>query len=146
MTYTYGCKYDKVKELPNVSLSLYSYLIDNETALHEVINRTKVYCDFNLNYNTFIVFFKNLCKCTISTKLRDFQYHLLVHGLVTNIQLFYWKIRSDKLCSFSNRSSETIEHLSCNCNISQSFNCQVENHAKDNMLLDDALDTSNFCV
>ena len=61
----------------------------------------------------------NIYKVTNEAKYRSFQYRLLQRGLVTNIQLYKWKITTTELCSFCSEEKETIIHLMYHCKIVQ---------------------------
>lgn len=61
--------------------------------------------------------FKAIYVVTIETKLRNFQYRLLTHAIVTNRQLKLWKVKDSELCSFCGRVPETYTHLFFDCKI-----------------------------
>ena len=65
--------------------------------------------------------FLNAYHCSISTKLRDFHYRVLTLGIVTNIDLKLWKIKSNDFCSFCNCERESVIHLLCDCLITRRF-------------------------
>ena len=54
---------------------------------------------------------------TTYTKLRSFQYRLLHHALITNLNLFRWKIVQSPLCTFCDLETEDIIHLLYECPI-----------------------------
>lgn len=60
-------------------------------------------------------------KITLSTKLRLFQYQITQRCLITNINLFYYKIKDSKNCTFCNNSPETIKHMLLDCRIVSRF-------------------------
>ena len=72
-----------------------------------------------LPQDTFSCYFQNIHKCTISTKLRDFQYRLLNQAVITNTHLFKWKIIQADLCTFCEEQPESILHLLVKCKHSQ---------------------------
>ena len=72
-----------------------------------------------LPQDTFSCYFQNIHKCTISTKLRDFQYRLLNQAVITNTHLFKWKIIQTDLCTFCEEQPESILHLLVKCKHSQ---------------------------
>ena len=51
-------------------------------------------------------------KCS---KLRSFQYRLMFRAIITNKQLFIWKISETQTCSFGCKEIESYEHLFVNC-------------------------------
>ena len=50
-------------------------------------------------------------KTTLDTKLREFQYKILIRILYTNNMLFKLKKVNYPLCDFCEKELETIEHL-----------------------------------
>ena len=60
-------------------------------------------------------FFISLYKCTRSTSVRAFQYLFIHRALVTNVQLFKWKMKETDLCTFCKNSPESIIHLFWHC-------------------------------
>ena len=60
---------------------------------------------------------RRLIHCTKykRVKLRDFQYRLLLGKVITNVDLFEWNLKEDPLCTFCERSCETLVHLYCEC-------------------------------
>ena len=54
-------------------------------------------------------------KLTVITKLRSFQYRLLHSAILTNIRLYYMKIKTTQLCESCNECTETYEHLFYRC-------------------------------
>ena len=55
--------------------------------------------------------------CTIETKLRFFQIKLNLRVVVTNIQLFGFRLIESENCKFSNKAPETLFHLFCTCSV-----------------------------
>lgn len=70
---------------------------------------------FSLSVEEWAKTCKSINLITLSTKLRLFQYKILQRCLVTNINLYYYKIRGNKLCTFCGKESETIVHLLWSC-------------------------------
>ena len=61
------------------------------------------------------MFFIHRLKISDSTKLRDFQYRLLLRKIFTNVILFKWKIKNTAICELCNLETQTIVHLLCKC-------------------------------
>ena len=61
-------------------------------------------------------------------KLRSFQYRLLQHALVTNVNLYRWKIASTDLCFFCQQQKETILHLLIYCSSVQQLWRDLKNY------------------
>jgi hypothetical protein len=62
---------------------------------------------------------------TIDTKLRWFQYRLLMNCLYLNKDLYKFKLKDTELCSFCNKHVETIEHLFINCEVSTKLYSEI---------------------
>ena len=58
---------------------------------------------------------KKLYRCTNVAKYRSFQYRTIQRGLVTNIQLFKWKMADSEMCSKCNSCKESISHMLVTC-------------------------------
>lgn len=86
-------------------------------------------------------------KISLCTKLRLFQYKVLQRCLVTNINLYYYKMREDKLCTFCRNDNETVFHLLWLCPHVRRFWSRVfdvlKNNFHDNRL---NLDTPDICT
>ena len=59
---------------------------------------------------------KAINRITIDTRLRSFQYCIILHGLVANKHLLRYKLRTDNLCTFCKREPESVTHLLYACN------------------------------
>lgn len=57
----------------------------------------------------------NIWSITNNGKLRSFQYRLINHAIITNVNLKQWKIVQSDLCTFCNQEKETIVHLFWEC-------------------------------
>ena len=72
----------------------------------------------NLSYEEYCNLFSNLYLITKDTKLRDFQYWMLIFKIFTNETLAKWKlIRTDK-CDFC-EETQTVKHLFWDCETTQ---------------------------
>ena len=63
--------------------------------------------------------FKRLYKMTSVTKLRNFQYRLLLGKIFTNSILYKWKIVSSPGCNLCNAVTQTVEHVLWDCPYAQ---------------------------
>ena len=68
-----------------------------------------------IEYSDFVKYIRNIYSTTTCTKLPAFQYRFLVHAVITNIHLKYYKIRSNDNCSFCDVHQETYRHLVYEC-------------------------------
>ena len=83
-------------------------------------------------------------KITNIAKLRSFHYWIVSFSLTTNINLFHYKIRKDKNCSFCDGCEETMKHMFIECEKitplleyvkSMALNCQDCDFKNVNLLL-----------
>lgn len=63
----------------------------------------------------FLKCFKGIVSVTISTKLRDFQYRMLLNKIFTNTTLSKWGKKDTELCDFCKAERETPIHLFIEC-------------------------------
>ena len=59
--------------------------------------------------------------CTLSTKLRNFQFKFLHRRIATNSFLFKIKFSESNLCCFCQSAQETLLHLFWECRITETF-------------------------
>ena len=71
--------------------------------------------DTELSKEDFLNFFLDTLSSTASTKLRDIQFRILHHTLVTNETLLKWGILNDNRCTFCHVAIESIAHLLIRC-------------------------------
>ena len=76
---------------------------------------------------------RNLKKLTVVQKLRSFQYRQLMSAIVTNVQLFRWKLRDNNLCTNCQQEAETIHHLFYACPKAQMIWAAAKNFVQDTM-------------
>ena len=118
--------YRKLKNDPNVNMSYvrrWEKLLEHKVLLEDV-NR----------------YIRNIYSMTISTKLRSFQYRLLHHAIITNVQLERYGIKDSPLCTYCNEELETVKHLFCECKkIEPLWNSVVKMIKKENSLSTDEI-------
>ena len=102
---------------PNqVSLELFNtVLIDYDPGM--VRYATKWISNYNLDFDLqeYVQGFKNISKYVSSTKLRDFQYRLLLYKIPLNCDLKQWGLINSDLCSFCQEDVEDFQHLFFDC-------------------------------
>jgi len=69
-------------------------------------------------------------KTTIDTKLRWFQYKILMNCLYLNKDLVRFKLQTSPLCSFCQSNNETIEHIFVYCKDSATLYLDITNWLK----------------
>ena len=60
-------------------------------------------------------------KCTLSVKLRNFQFKFIHRRIATNSFLFKIKVSDTDLCCFCQKAKETLIHLFCDCPVTNAF-------------------------
>ena len=100
----------------------------------------------HIPYDTYVKYFNNIYACTQVTKLRDFQYRLLLRKIVLNTQLFRWNIHNNKLCRFCETHDETITHFFYNCSFSRKIWDRTDHFIREEIDLQGTLDFSITCV
>ena len=70
----------------------------------------------------------------------------MTYSVVTNRKLYQWKIRSDDLCTFCNRTPEKLVHLLIECDPVAHFWDEVEDFIKAYVNLTDTMDFANTCI
>ncbi len=107
--------YAKFLEKKYNTADVYNMFIDNEDRVLENYIRWENILGTIGEYEQYLKLYVNIRSMTLSTKLRSFQYRLLNHGIVTNVQLFKWKIAPSDNCTFCGLEQETIIHLFWDC-------------------------------
>ena len=76
----------------------------------------KIYYEVvKIDYNDFVNALTKMYQITISQKLRSFHYRFMMEAIITNIQLKYYGIKENNLCSFCETKVETIKHMFYEC-------------------------------
>ena len=83
--------------------------------------------DTELSKEDFLNFFLNSLSSTASTKLRDIQFKILHHTLVTNETLSKWGVLNDNRCTFCHVEIESIAHLLIRCRHATNVWKHIEN-------------------
>lgn len=104
---------------------VYSQLIDNVKPLVRKVQKWERMLNCQLEIEEFCKFFVNTYTLTISSKLRDFQYRLLNHAIITNRHLFLWKLIESDLCTYCKKERETYTHLFFECGMVKHLWMQV---------------------
>lgn len=112
--------YEMAKKEGKISRVIYSMFIDQN---YNSPQGSKLIWEQNLNKQIDDKKWESIChrpgKITLCTKLRLFQYKITQRCLVTNIQLKYYGIIDQDLCTFCGLHRETIMHLFWECQIVQ---------------------------
>ena len=69
----------------------------------------------NIDFEEYIQCCQRIKHITKSTKYRNFQYCVVLGKIVTNVDLFEWKISQVDLCGFCGQTKESIVHIFVQC-------------------------------
>ena len=94
---------------------IYDMLINDNLAVLKYYNRWVDNVNLLWGFDEYVAEFNRLYAYTQRTKFRDFQYRLLLGKLVTNKDLFEWKLKLDSSCTFCKETEETTFHLLYDC-------------------------------
>ena len=68
-----------------------------------------------------MVNFRNIYLTTKTTKLRSFQYRLLLSKIYCNDILYKWKLVSSESCEYCKADNQTTQHLLCQCKFAKNI-------------------------
>lgn len=108
-------KFVRIANESKISQIVYSQLVDEQNAVMKRKERWERKLKANITIKEFLNSFRDIYTLTVSTKLRDFQYRLLISVIVTNRTLHLWKLKDDENCSFYGKHPEEEIHLFCEC-------------------------------
>ena len=122
--------YHKVLREKHLSQKIYRFIAEDVMIVHNKYLKWRIelgeslcgsLCEYGYEH-------KVLYKVTNVAKYRSFQYRLLQRGIVTNIQLYKWKIIEQDKCSFCSETAESLVHLFCLCPIVRVIWTEFENY------------------
>ena len=109
--------YETSLQVKNLSQRVYKFLADDVMLIHSkyIKWRQDLGDSFSEGLCDFGRLHLDIYRITNVPKYRNFQYRLMQRGLVTNTQLFQWKILDNDQCTFCKTEAETLLHLFCFC-------------------------------
>ena len=142
--------FDKYMYTGNLSSIVYKQAISDPTLVQDkhVKWGKDLGQDFSVNLQEFHKSFRDIYKLTNVSKYRSFQYRLMQRGLITNIQLCKWGIKSSDQCNLCKSAIESLTHLFVECDrvqvlwreteqyIARRFKCQDMSFCAYNVLFD----------
>lgn len=102
-------KYKSIVSVAYDALHTHIFLLDNKR------NTWNAMLSLEMWPNDFTPIVRGIWSITNNSKLRSFQYRLLMHALTTNCHLKRWNILQSDLCTFCNDEPETICHIFWEC-------------------------------
>ena len=101
----------------SIARRAYAYLAEDAIMLHNKYIKWTMetgidFCGGLIGFRDEV---RNIYRLTNVTKYRSFQYRLMMRGLVTNIQLEKWGIKTSETCSFCQNVPETVIHVLWQC-------------------------------
>ena len=119
--------YERLTKNPKTATKIiYNSFIAKKVNLTKYIERLEKQ-GFTFDYEMYSKSFLNLRGLTKVTKLRDFQYRLLLGKIILNVDLFDWNISPTDQCSFCEEEEENIKHLFIDCKYVKPLWGYVEN-------------------
>ena len=116
---------DKFRGQKKIVNILYRYLTEEHYLMYDYyVKWVKNFPE--ARFEEYLKFIENVTKITICVKLRSFQYRVLTHALITNVQLEYYRIRQNNRCSFCDIEKETVWHLFFDCGKIQDVRKYIE--------------------
>ena len=125
--------FEITQAIANPLKTIYTSLNKQEALLDILKNKWK---DLDVSANDLKWYVNNTYRITNYVKLRSFQYRVINKALITNIHLFYYGIRTDKLCTYCNESEESMLHLLWECPKVQTFFEKIQKKWLKNIVLD----------
>ena len=107
--------YEQIVETKLSTKIIYLRFSEDETIIEQLCNRWNEKYTLNTCFEELRKCFININHITLSTKHRSFLYRLLHIAIITNKDLFLWKMSNTDKCTFCNVEVETILHLFCSC-------------------------------
>ena len=110
---------DQIVSIKRVPKAIYNKEIDIISKFPiKAFNKHSTFLN-NLNQEMYGEAFSIMYRCTRSTKLKDFQFRLLHMALITNKELFLFKISTSDRCTFCKTAKEDIYHTLVHCKFSK---------------------------
>lgn len=100
-----------LQEVP--SKKLYLTILNSKFELPSVFKKIKEI--YNFSDKDIEAIFLRPRKCTLNSKLREFQFKLLHEIIYTNYELWRFGLAPSKLCSFCKQTQESYRHLFYEC-------------------------------
>lgn len=107
-------KCDLAEVMPSIVSTVYRSLHTNVYLLENKWQKWEIWLNIEIWPNDFLKWVNAIWSITYNSKLRTFQYRLLNHAIVTNVNLKLWKIVQFDSCTFCKNEAETIIHLFIN--------------------------------
>lgn len=124
--------FDRISSCNKISNIVYDKLIESPLASQKASHKWSNRLHINISVKEMNKMFANILKPTICTKFRDFQYRLMHNAIVTNRQLYLWKISATDLCSFCHAEMEHTLHLFIQCEQTSQIWEDIKNYIQTN--------------
>jgi len=113
--------YEYILKMPKVCRGTYWKLIQNIKVQRGHCQKWSKILNEEIRENEWEAIFSANFQCTIDSKMRAFQYQILLRSITTNKFLKLCKIKESDKCYFCENAVETVEHLFWFCPIVQTF-------------------------
>ena len=98
-----------------ISRPIYDKLIEDGGYIYRYLMRWREEDLPNMEYEQYRKSFKDLYRISKATKLRDFQYCLLLKKLVFNTDLVKWQKKDSHMCNFGKVEPDGLKHIFLDC-------------------------------
>ena len=133
-----GNKLLKVSLITNNKKSsavVYNFIIDkNRSSVYKYAVKWWTMLEVTASSDEYYNLFMEIRKCTTVTKLRNFQYRLLLGKIFTNDVLLKWKKVDNDQCDFCT-DKQTIIHLLYECQVAQKMWKLIKDRCSDPILM-----------
>ena len=117
-----------IKCQQKVTKLVYDNMIkDTDAFPTKAYQKHKSELNIELSKEDFLNLFSTALISTTSTKLRDIQFRILHHTMITNEKLFKWGLVDNNKCTFCHRETESIVDLLLRCEYVRNVWCYMEN-------------------
>ena len=97
---TYRILYNESADTAKMVNVIYRHRKNDPILMGRIVYKWSKYLEQEIDEEMVIKCLCNINKIAIVTKLRSFQYRVLLHGIITNHHLKWYKIRENENCTF----------------------------------------------
>ena len=108
-------------KMPKICKGVYQKFLEKEQVIRPHKQKWSLALTENIQEEDWEYFYKSNFQCTIDSKLRSFQYKVLLRAIPTNKYLLQCKLKDSDKCYFCNQTTESLEHLLWFCPQVQTF-------------------------
>ena len=110
-------KFQMIHKQKKATQIIYFDMIQTDSVLRKVERIWYNKADIHDTVDDYQKHFRNIYIMTDVTKLRDFQYRLLLNKIFCNDILVHWKKMESNICNICHKEKQTIVHLLFECDV-----------------------------